>query len=164
MSRTTFGQWAGKLFQRRRNSRKSRKVTRTLTFEPLGTRIMPAVNAFFVRGQLAVFGDAHDNTVVGSRDTTGNLLINGGDVKVFGRTPTAANVKAIQVFGGAGNDTLTLDEANGALPKAILYGGAGNDTLTGGSGNDLLFGGAGNTRSWEKAARTCCSAALATTC
>src|SRR5262245_39124687 len=144
MSRTTFGQWAGKLFQRRRNSRKSRKVTRTLTFEPLGTRIMPAVNAFFVRGQLAVFGDAHDNTVVGSRDTTGNLLINGGDVKVFGRTPTAANVKAIQVFGGAGNDTLTLDEANGALPKAILYGGAGNDTLTGGSGNDLLFGGAGN--------------------
>jgi Ca2+-binding RTX toxin-like protein len=57
---------------------------------------------------------------------------------------------------------LSLDETNGALPSANLFGGAGNDTLTGGSaadqlfgelgndtllgkgGNDLLFGGAGN--------------------
>jgi Ca2+-binding RTX toxin-like protein len=39
---------------------------------------------------------------------------------------------------------VTLDEFNGALPTANLFGGAGNDTLTGGSGNDLLFGGDGN--------------------
>jgi Ca2+-binding RTX toxin-like protein len=44
------------------------------------------------------------------------------------------------VFGQGGNDTITLDEANGALPAAQLFGGTGNDTLTGGSGGDLLFG------------------------
>jgi len=65
-------------------------------------------------------------------------------VRVLGGRPTVANVKTVEIFGLGGNDTLTLDETNGALPKAILYGGAGNDTLTGGSGNDLLFGEAGN--------------------
>jgi Ca2+-binding RTX toxin-like protein len=44
----------------------------------------------------------------------------------------------------AGNDTITLNEANGALPAAQLFGGAGNDVLTGGSGGDLLFGQDGN--------------------
>ena len=48
------------------------------------------------------------------------------------------------MFGLGGNDTLTLNETNGALPKANMFGGAGNDTITGGSGNDLLFGQAGN--------------------
>src|SRR5262249_10945989 len=53
--------------------------------------------------------------------------------------------------GGAGNDTLTLDETNGGLPQASLDGGAGNDVLTGGavavapgfaSSFDTLLGGA----------------------
>jgi Ca2+-binding RTX toxin-like protein len=44
------------------------------------------------------------------------------------------------MFGMSGNDNLTLNETNGALPRANLYGGGGNDTLTGGSGADLLFG------------------------
>jgi Ca2+-binding RTX toxin-like protein len=44
----------------------------------------------------------------------------------------------------AGNDTIALSEANGALPAAMLFGGAGIDILTGGSGGDLLFGGVGN--------------------
>jgi Ca2+-binding RTX toxin-like protein len=48
------------------------------------------------------------------------------------------------IFGQGGNDTLSLDEANGPLPRAELFGGAGNDVLTGGSGADLLFGQAGN--------------------
>ena len=39
----------------------------------------------------------------------------------------------IQLFGQGGNDTLSLDEANGALPSANLFGGDGNDILTGGS-------------------------------
>ena len=43
-----------------------------------------------------------------------------------------------------GNDTIALDETNGALPAAQLFGGAGNDTLTGGSGNDQLFGQGGD--------------------
>ena len=72
------------------------------------------------------------------------LLVNGGAVAIKGGTPTVANTALIQVFGQGGNDTITLDEANGALPRANLFGGAGNDTLTGGSGGDMLFGQAGN--------------------
>jgi Ca2+-binding RTX toxin-like protein len=95
-------------------------------------------------GALTVFGDSLDNSIVTSRDAAGNILVNNGAVGIIGDRPTVANTGLIQVFGQAGNDTISLDEANGALPAALLFGGAGNDTLTGGSGNDQLFGGAGN--------------------
>src|SRR5262249_49463055 len=48
------------------------------------------------------------------------------------------------LFGLGGNDNLSLDETNGALPGANIDGGDGNDTIAGGSGNDVLTGGAGN--------------------
>jgi Ca2+-binding RTX toxin-like protein len=94
-------------------------------------------------GVLSVFGDAAKNKVTISRNAAGTLLVNGGAVAVDGQ-PTVADTAQIQVFGQAGDDTIALDESNGALPAALLFGGAGNDTLTGGSGNDQLFGGAGN--------------------
>jgi RTX calcium-binding nonapeptide repeat (4 copies) len=93
---------------------------------------------------LSVFGDSQSNTVTLSRDAAGNILINGGAVPVQGGTATVANTGLLQVFGQAGDDVITLNEANGALPAANLFGGAGNDTLTGGSGNDMLFGQTGN--------------------
>jgi Ca2+-binding RTX toxin-like protein len=95
-------------------------------------------------GLLSVLGDNLDNTIVTSRDAAGTIRINGGAVPITGGQPTVANTGTIQIFGQGGNDTISLDETNGALPAAQLFGGAGNDTLTGGSGNDLLFGGAGN--------------------
>jgi len=95
-------------------------------------------------GLLSVFGDNLDNTIVASRDAAGTIRINNGAVSIAGGQPTVANTATIQVFGQGGNDTISLDETNGALPAAQLFGGAGNDTLTGGSGNDLLFGQAGN--------------------
>ena len=95
-------------------------------------------------GLLSVFGDNLDNTIVTSRDAAGTILVNGGAIPITGGQPTVANTGTIQMFGQGGNDTISLDETNGALPAAQLFGGAGNDTLTGGSGNDLLFGGAGN--------------------
>jgi Ca2+-binding RTX toxin-like protein len=93
---------------------------------------------------LSVFGDAQNNTITTSRDAAGRILINGGAVPILGGTPTVANTSLIQIFGQAGDDTIALDESNGALPAADLFGGDGNDTITGGSGNDLLFGQAGN--------------------
>jgi Ca2+-binding RTX toxin-like protein len=116
------------------------------SLEPLGERIAPAVTASFLpsAGILTVFGDANNNTIVISRNAAGALLVNGGAVPIHGGTATVANTSLVQVFGQDGNDTITMDETNGALPAAQLFGGAGNDTLTGGSGNDLLFGGAGN--------------------
>src|SRR3954469_12713811 len=101
-----------------------------------------AVTASFdpISGMLSVFGDALDNTIT----VSGTILINGGAVVIQGGTATVANTSLIQVFGQGSNDTITLNEANGALPRANLFGGDGNDTLTGGSGADQLFGQAGN--------------------
>src|SRR5262249_39827063 len=115
----------------------------------------PSVKATFSpsAGVLSVSGDDADNVIVTSRDAAGQILVNGGAVPVSGGTPTVANTSVIDVFGTGGNDTITLDEANGALPAAHLFGGAGNDVLTGGSGNDLLFGGTGNDTLNGKGAR-----------
>jgi Ca2+-binding RTX toxin-like protein len=100
--------------------------------------------SFSTSGVLSVFGDSADNAITISRDAAGNILVNNGAVKPAGGTPTVANTSTIQVFGLAGNDTITLSEVNGALPAALLFGGDNNDTLTGGSGLDELFGQAGN--------------------
>ena len=94
-------------------------------------------------GLLSEFGDAANNSLITSRDSTGRILVNNGAVPIVGGTATIANTSLIQAFGLDGNDTIALDETNGALPNANLFGGNGNDTLTGGSGNDELFGQAG---------------------
>jgi Ca2+-binding RTX toxin-like protein len=105
-----------------------------------------AIKASFIPGAglLTELGDNLANTIVTSRDAAGSILVNGGAIPIAGGKATVANTATIQVFGQGGNDTISLDEANGALPAAQLFGGDGNDTLNGGSGNDLLFGQAGN--------------------
>jgi Ca2+-binding RTX toxin-like protein len=91
----------------------------------------------------AIGGDLEESIVV-SRDAAGRLLVNGGAAAILGGVPTTANTALIQLFGQGGNDFITLDESNGALPRANIFAGTGNDTITGGSGNDILFGQAGN--------------------
>jgi Ca2+-binding RTX toxin-like protein len=105
-----------------------------------------AITASFSKGTgiLTEFGDNLDNSIVTSRDAAGNILVNGGAVTIQGDKSTVANTSLIQIFGQGGNDVITVNETNGALPAANLFGGNGNDVLTGGSGNDQLFGQAGN--------------------
>ena len=103
-----------------------------------------ATTATFSAGVLTVTGDALDNSIAVSRNAAGTILVNGGAVAVVGGTPTVANTAQIRVIGLGGNDTINLDQTNGALPAANLFGGADNDTLSGGAGNDQLFGQAGN--------------------
>ena len=105
-----------------------------------------AVTASFLptSATLSVFGDSLSNNIIISRDAAGKLLVNGGAVAIKGGTSTVANTALIQAFGQGGNDVITLEETNGALPRANLFGGAGNDILTGGSGGDMLFGQADN--------------------
>ena len=105
-----------------------------------------AVTAVFLPGVgiLSVFGDNLSNTITVSRNAAGELLLNGGLVKIVGGKATVANTKQIQVFGQNGDDMIKLDESNGALPPANLFGGAGNDMIIGGSGGDKLFGQAGD--------------------
>ena len=104
-----------------------------------------AISASFsaTAGLLTEMGDSGANTIITSRDAAGRILVNNGAAPISGGPATVANTSLIQAFGQAGNDRISLDESNGALPSAQLFGGDGNDTLTGGSGNDLLFGNAG---------------------
>lgn len=61
----------------------------------------------------------------------------GNDVlSVTGKMPGGA---AVEVAGGAGDDTLNGDTADSSMD-----GGAGNDLVTGGTGTDTLRGGAGD--------------------
>ena len=103
-----------------------------------------ATTGTFSAGVLTVSGDGADNTIEISRDAAGRILVNNGAVPVSGGTPTVANTAQVRVNGLRGRDTITLNQANGALPAAVLTGGAGNDVLTGGAGNDQLFGQSGN--------------------
>jgi Ca2+-binding RTX toxin-like protein len=106
-----------------------------------------AVTASFTTGaggRLFVFGDGLDNTIEVGRDAAGKILVNGGAVVIKGGISTVANTSQISIFGQGGNDTITVNEANGALPRASIFAGGGNDVVTGGSGADQLFGQAGN--------------------
>jgi Ca2+-binding RTX toxin-like protein len=142
--------WLKRMLKKKFRPAPARKKARSgrvaLSVESLSERILPSVTASFApnTGVLSVLGDSLANNIVVSRDAAGKILVNGGAVSVTGGTPTVANTALIQVFGQAGNDIISLDETNGALPVANLFGGTGNDTLTGGSGNDMLFGQAGN--------------------
>ena len=103
-----------------------------------------ATTARFSSGVLTVTGDSLSNVISVSRDAAGNILVNGGAVPVTGGPSTVANTSLVRVFALGGNDTLTMVETSGALPKANLFGSAGNDFITGGSGADQLWGQVGN--------------------
>ena len=147
MSRMTFHQWAKKLI-----SPSAKHATRRASsaehsaFEQLGERIALSVTRRFLPAPASCPSSATRRTTTSSSAATppATSSSTAGPFPIQGGAPTVANTALIQVFGQAGNDQISLDETNGALPAANLFGGDGNDTLTGGSGNDLLFGQAGN--------------------
>jgi len=136
----------------RRKSDRRRAARRLLAGSVLAAGVIAATavpasaatTSTFSSGVLTVTGDSLNNTMTISRDAAGKILVNGGAVAVVGGTPTVANTSLIRVFGLEGQDVISLNEANGALPRANLFGGADNDTLTGGTGGDQLFGQGGN--------------------
>ena len=107
-----------------------------------------AIKANFSAGLLSVTDGNGDDAITVNRDAAGQILINGGAISAQGDQPTLTNTTQIDVFGGNGNDTISLDNiappTGQALPPATLFGGNGNDMLTGGGGNDMLFGGNGD--------------------
>ena len=103
-----------------------------------------ATSATFAGGVLTVRGDNLDNNLAVSRNAAGAIRVNGGAIAVAGGAPTVANTTRIIVVGLDGNDVITIDEGNGALPPADLTGGEGNDVLSGGSAADVIVGQGGN--------------------
>ena len=85
----------------------------------------------FADGVLTIDGDNASNSLNVSSTGAGLITLNG--VVVLGGQATLGNVEVIAMDGGAGNDTLRIDETNGTMPSAKLVGGPGNDKLTGGS-------------------------------
>ena len=58
-----------------------------------------------------------------------------------------ATFATILVTGGAGDDTITIDDVNGVFTDTeitTIDGGDDNDTITGGGGGETLLGGIGN--------------------
>ena len=117
-----------------------------LQLEQMEQRVLMAVTASFDAGTgvLAVTGDDADDQIVLGRDATGKILVNGGAVPISGGVATVSNTVQMQLSGGAGNDSIAVDETAGALPAAQILGGGGNDTLAGGAGADTLVGDVGN--------------------
>ena len=95
-------------------------MTQRNLFESLESRRMLSVSAIFIPplGTLTVFGDNANNAIVVSRNAAGTVLINGA--RIAGGTPTVANARLITVFGLGGDDAISLDETNGALPQASV--------------------------------------------
>jgi hypothetical protein len=112
----------------------------------LASSATAATVAQFNKGHhvLTIFGDAGGNAITVGRDASGDIVVNGGAVRIHGARATVRNVDRIVVFGRYGNDRIALDETNGPLPSAVLRGGAGDDLLGGGAGADGLSGGSGN--------------------
>ena len=96
------------------------------------------------KGVLTIVADDANNTIAVGRNAPGTININGHTVRVRGVRATVNNVRLIRIFGRGGNDALTINEANGVMPRAELNGESGDDRLTGGSGNDRLTGGLGS--------------------
>jgi Ca2+-binding RTX toxin-like protein len=100
-----------------------------------------SVTVTFNAGVLTITGDAVANSLTVGQTPAHVITLNG--TPVLAGTVTRANVQRVHMDGGAGNDTLRLDETNGAMPPGDFLGGDGNDTLGGGSSADTLDGGPG---------------------
>jgi hypothetical protein len=109
----------------------------------------PTVGATVTDGTLRISGSPHGDNIalrVSPLDRT-RLQVDVSDDGSAEFTFDLGTFRAIDVEAGNGDDTVRMDEANGAFTttKATRIDGEnGDDTLRGGSGNELFIGGRGN--------------------
>ena len=107
------------------------------------------VRAEIKRGALVVQGDDRANRVA-LRLQAGNPTVVQVDVGDDGSPQFSfarADIAAIKVRTGDGDDTVRVDDANGSFTNTIaatVAGGDGDDSLTGGLGNETYRGGEGD--------------------
>ena len=105
------------------------------------------VTASIVGAELRVAGDAAADAItvrLVTADTTRVEVLQGA-------TPVGNFLRslftAITIDAGGGDDTVLIDEINGAFTdteSTVIDGGDGNDTITGGIGAEMILGGLGN--------------------
>jgi hypothetical protein len=106
----------------------------------------PAAPAVVTYAPLTVLSTGNTLTLAGS---TGSDVISLSEttpgVFTFANGTWSSSITGsynkIVIKGNGGNDSITVDAS--VTQSCDIYGGAGNDTLTGGSGNDRIFAGAG---------------------
>ena len=102
----------------------------------MGSRAAPVSGAFEGRGVFDSPGDIDESfTIDHVSGVAGNETV---QITAFGHQQTFAHVKNIYGYGGAGNDTIVVDQ--GVLATVYLDGGDGYDTL--------LYDGSGGATLW----------------
>src|SRR5947209_7226686 len=104
-------------------------------FEPLERRTL--LSSVLKDAILTVQGGADDDTIQISQQKGFIIVSFNGDVT---RAIHEHNVREIHLFGGKGDDRLSVGSITSAIPT-LEVGGDGSDTLIGGKGNDTLIGG-----------------------
>jgi hemolysin type calcium-binding protein len=109
----------------------------------------PAVNANVGNGTLHISGTPHADRItlrLSPRDPN-QLEVDARDNGSADFSFDRSTFVAIDVAAGNGDDTIKIDERNGAFTtteRTTVFGGNGDDTFIGGSGAEIFFGGRGN--------------------
>ena len=109
----------------------------------------PTVKATVTDGTLRISGSPRADNIVFclSALDANQLQVDVGDDGSSDKTFDIATLRAIDVEAGNGNDTVRIDQLNGAFTTRLptrIDGQNGDDTLIGGSGNEILVGGRGD--------------------
>ena len=114
--------------------------------ESLEPRLALAVSQNY--GTWSIIGDsdpAHPNdTILVDRNPANAAQLRAVVNGVVVGTIRESRVTTIRIFGGLGDDTITVSIPGNTRIKTVLNGGAGNDTITGGDGSDTILGGQGH--------------------
>jgi Ca2+-binding RTX toxin-like protein len=117
------------------NAGNQRPGSFTVTVNPAG----------FVGSVLYVVGTSGNDTMTITETSTTRVTVTmSGWTSVPGSPFTVGSANTISAYGNASDDTMTATVVSGG-PNVRLFGGAGNDTLTiNGAGNGMMLGGDGN--------------------
>jgi uncharacterized secreted protein with C-terminal beta-propeller domain len=129
-------------FHRRRRDARSGGAECALRCEHLEQRFALSVSWF--RGVWTIAGDSTparvDDTIVIERNPANprqlRAVVNG---TVVG-SRLENTVASLRVFGGRGDDSITVSIPGNTRIRTVLDGGSGNDTILGGDGNDVVYG------------------------
>lgn len=131
---------------RGRAARSQRGAGLTAMFEALEARLPMAANIGAALWRIT--GDQvkgnFDDTIVVDRDPANAALLRATVNGTVVGTRREAAVRVIHVFGGRGDDTITIDIPGNTKIRSWLVGGVGNDTIHGGNAADHIQGGPGN--------------------